>query len=46
MAAGPFERADEIGLKLSLDFIISLLMLDKELLVGDRIVSCHPAVCD
>jgi hypothetical protein len=42
VVASPFKRADEIGFKLSLDFIISLLMLSRKLLVSDWIISCIP----
>jgi hypothetical protein len=39
---GLLERADEIGFEQSLDLIIFLLVLSKQLLVRDRIVPRHP----
>jgi hypothetical protein len=39
MVASPFKRADEVGFKLSLDFVVSLLMLGRELFISDWIVS-------
>jgi hypothetical protein len=41
MVASSLERADEIGFKLSLDFVVPLLMLSRELLIRDRILPCH-----
>ena len=37
MAAGPLERADEIGFELSFDLIILLLVFGGQLFIRDRV---------